>query len=65
MGMTTTDQSKTEKSTARKETSESQRAKPQYMDRTLGCRFELNYLVREFMAMAINEIIKPHMTLYR
>ena len=65
MGMTTTDPSKTGKSRARKETSKSQEAQPQYVDRTLGCRFELKYLISEATAVAISECIKPHMPVDR
>ena len=65
MGMTTTDPSKTGESSARKETSKSYEAQPQYVDRTLGCRFELKYLISEATAVAISECIKPHMPLDR
>lgn len=65
MGMTTTEQSKTEKSRAQKETSKSQKAQPQYVDRTLGCRYELKYLISEATAVAISECIKPHMPVDR
>jgi hypothetical protein len=34
---------------------------PQYVDRTLGCRYELKYLISEAQAVAISEFIKVHM----
>lgn len=32
---------------------------PEYVDRTLGCRYELKYLISEAKAEAISEFIKP------
>ncbi|MCF7973948.1 MAG: polyphosphate polymerase domain-containing protein [Phycisphaerae bacterium] len=34
---------------------------PQYVDKTLGCRYELKYLISESEAVAITEFIKVHM----
>ncbi len=50
---------------AKTETSRPKRSKPAYIDRTLGCRYELKYLISEAQAVAISEFIRPHMPLDR
>ena len=50
---------KTEKVT--REKAKSKAKGPQYVDRTLGCRYELKYLISEAQAVAISEFIKVHM----
>jgi hypothetical protein len=46
-------------------TSKSKKSKPVYVDRTLGCRYELKYLISEAQAVAISEFIRPYMPLDR
>jgi len=53
----TNSQTKTDKVTKAK----SKTKGPQYVDRTLGCRYELKYLISEAQAVAISEFIKVHM----
>jgi hypothetical protein len=38
---------------------------PEYIDRTLGCRHELKYLISEAKAVAISEFIRPFMPVDR
>ena len=38
---------------------------PKYVDRTLGCRYELKYRISESKAEAISQFIKPHLHLDR
>ena len=38
---------------------------PEYVDRTLGCRYELKYLISEAKAEAISEFVKPFVPLDR
>jgi hypothetical protein len=44
-----------------KEKAKSKAKGPQYVDRTLGCRYELKYLISEEQAVAISEFVKLHM----
>jgi len=59
------DSTKTDQETPEQETSKSKASKPQYVDRTLGCRYELKYIVSEATAIAIDNFIKPHMPVDR